>query len=81
MSAETVAKLVMMANQIATAFDGQRGEAVAETAGHIRAFWPRRMRDGIVRHLAAGGEGLTPPARAAVTQIAAALHPGESGAA
>ena len=81
MSADSAAKLVMMTNQIATAFDGQRGEAVAETASHIRAFWPRPMRDRIVRHLAAGGEGLTPTARAAVEQIATARQRGGSGAA
>ncbi len=70
MSAEPERKLVMMANQIATAFDGQSGDPVAETAGHIRAFWPIPMRDKIVRHLAAGGDGLSPTARAAIAQIA-----------
>lgn len=78
MSAEPAAKLVMMANQIAAAFDGRRGDAVQDTVGHIRAFWARPMREEILRHLAAGGEGLTPTARAAVAEIAASPRPGGS---
>ena len=74
MTTDAVAKLVAMANQIATAFEGQHGDAVADTADHIRMFWPRLMRDSIVRHLASGGEGLSPTARAAVGEMAAS-HP------
>lgn len=75
MSAELNSRLVMMANQIATAFEGQRGDAVAETAGHIRAFWPSLMRDQLIRYRQHGGEGLSPTAQAALEQIASALTP------
>ncbi|MEW6598388.1 MAG: formate dehydrogenase subunit delta [Pseudomonadota bacterium] len=70
MSAHQRRNLVMMANQIAIAFDGQRGDAVGQTVAHIKAFWPRPMREDILRHLSAGGEGLTPTARAAVARLA-----------
>ena len=72
MSAAVAGKLVRMANQIATAFDGQRGDAVGDTAAHLKAFWSRPMLEEILRHLAAGGEGLTPTARAAVAALAPA---------
>ena len=35
-----------------------RDEAVTETAGHIRAFWEPRMRQRLLDHSTAGGEGL-----------------------
>jgi formate dehydrogenase subunit delta len=70
MSAHQRHKLVMMANQVAVAFDSQRGDAVGQTVDHIKAFWPRRMREDILRHLLAGGEGLTPTAKAAVARLA-----------
>ena len=57
MSAGELARLIRMANQIATAFEGQGGQAARDTAGHIRAFWARPMREDIVRHLQAGGDG------------------------
>ena len=69
MSAELAAKLVAMANQIAKAFDSQRGDAVSQTAEHLGAFWTPPMRMAIVDHLRAGGEGLSPTARAAVTAL------------
>jgi formate dehydrogenase subunit delta len=62
--------LVRMANQIADFFRIQPGEdAVAGTASHIRAFWDPRMRKKMTEHLAAGGEGLSPLARAAVEKV------------
>lgn len=72
MTAEFSAKLVMMANQIAVAFERQHGDAAKETASHIRAFWPRPMREAIMRHLAAGQGGLSPAAQEAVAALAAA---------
>jgi formate dehydrogenase subunit delta len=75
MSAENLAKLVRMANQIAAEFEGQRGDAVAATAGHIQKFWSRTMRRDLLRQYAAGGGGLSPTARAAVARLAEASAP------
>jgi formate dehydrogenase subunit delta len=70
-SAAQDAKLVTMANQIATFFATQpQTDAVAGIENHIRKFWDPRMRGQIVGHLAGGGEGLTPLARAAIGRLA-----------
>lgn len=61
MSANTMAHLVYMANQIGTFFSSQKHEkAVAGIAKHIKDFWDPRMRARIEDHVAAGGEGLLP---------------------
>jgi formate dehydrogenase subunit delta len=63
-------RLVRMANQIGAFFRAQ-GEA-AQAAGvedHLRRFWEPRMRAQIVAHLAAGGAGLDPGVRAAVSRL------------
>ncbi|HUC18483.1 MAG TPA: formate dehydrogenase subunit delta [Acetobacteraceae bacterium] len=63
-------KLTYMANQIARFFASQPEEkAVAGALDHIRHFWDPRMRSQILAHLAAGGEGLDPVARAAVAKL------------
>jgi formate dehydrogenase subunit delta len=63
-------KLTYMANQIARFFASQPEEkAVAGTADHLRRFWDPRMRRQILAHLDAGGEGLDPIARAALTRL------------
>ncbi len=64
------ARLVVMANQIARFFDAQ-GEAacVAGVEDHLRKFWDPRMRREILAHLEAGGEGLAPAVRTAVTLL------------
>jgi formate dehydrogenase subunit delta len=64
------ARLVYLANQIAKFFHIQ-GEATAAAAveDHLRKFWDPRMRREIVAHLEAGGEGLSPAARAAVAGL------------
>lgn len=50
MSAETEARLVYMANQIARNFAAQGDEAaIKATADHIRLFWDPRMKEQIVR--------------------------------
>jgi len=67
------AKLVTMANQIAGFFAAQRGEAAQATAKHIADNWDGRMRAGLAAHLAAGGEGLSPIARAAAEILAGAV--------
>jgi formate dehydrogenase subunit delta len=61
------AKLVHMANQIATFFASQPPEtAVSGIESHIRKFWDPRMRAKII---AADGEGLAPLARAAIDRL------------
>lgn len=64
-------KLVTMANQIATFFATQpEADAVSGIETHIRKFWDPRMRGKIVDFLAAGGEGLSPLAREAISRLA-----------
>ncbi len=59
--AANVAKLVTMANQIATFFATQPGETqAAEVSGHLKAFWEPRMLQALYAHVDAGGEGLSP---------------------
>jgi formate dehydrogenase subunit delta len=61
-------QLVTMANDICTFFDSEVGaaEASKSVASHISRFWDPRMREQIIAHVAAGGEGLRPSAMAAV---------------
>ena len=66
------AKLVTMANQIADFFAAQRGAAAVAVADHIAKNWDGRMRAGLAAHVAAGGEGLSPIARAAAEALATA---------
>jgi formate dehydrogenase subunit delta len=54
-------KLVYMANQIRKFFARQgEGVAVRGTAEHLKKFWDPRMRETMLRHLAAGGDDLDP---------------------
>jgi formate dehydrogenase subunit delta len=63
-------RLVYMANQIGKFFASQGpDEAVAGTLDHLQKFWDPRMRAGIVAYLDAGGEGLEPNVREAVTRL------------
>lgn len=60
-------KLVYMANQIATFFKSQPGDdQVARVAAHLGDFWEPRMIDALRAHVAAGGTGLDPMAKAAL---------------
>ena len=62
-----IAKLRMMANQIARNFAAQGEEAaIAATAQHLRDFWDPRMKAAI---LADDRAGLEPIARAAVERF------------
>jgi formate dehydrogenase subunit delta len=64
------AKLVYMANQIATFFATQaHDEAVSGIENHIRKFWDPRMRAKIVSLAGAAGSGLDPLAQAAVQRL------------
>jgi len=66
----SVAKLVMMANQIGKFFASQGPqEAVAGTADHIRKFWEPQMRDAIMAHLESGGAGLDANVREALKTL------------
>ena len=73
---DTLHKLIYQANQIAREFENQRPREAAEaTWDHLWHFWDPRMRELIVAHLAAGGEGLRETARAAVAKLAAPVAP------
>jgi len=68
------AKLIYMANQIATFFVSQDQATAAEkTAEHLKKFWDPRMRKGIIADLDAGGAGLEPKVRAAVEKLRATV--------
>jgi formate dehydrogenase subunit delta len=73
MASDASAKLVRMANQIGQFFIGQGDEAsaVAGTIDHIRKNWPAAMREALVRHVRAGGSGLSPLARQAALGLEA----------
>ncbi len=63
-------RLVYMANQIARNFATMgMDDAAAATADHIASFWDPRMRAMILDRLNAGGEGMQPIARAAITML------------
>lgn len=68
-------KMVMMANQIATFFATQPGNAGAEgVAAHINDFWEPRMRAQLLAYAATGGAGLHPLAVEAVAAIRAPVE-------
>jgi len=63
-------RLIYMANQIGKFFQSQgHDKAVPGIAEHIRKFWDPRMRSAILAHLDAGGSGLDPEVRKAVTAL------------
>ena len=64
-------RLIYMANQIATFFAAQAGDAAAGTAGHLKSFWDPQMRAEIIAWKAAGGEGLDPVTAEAVGRLEA----------
>jgi formate dehydrogenase subunit delta len=67
-------KLVVMANQIARFFAAQGdARAVPQIADHIRQFWDPRMRRTMAAHIADGGAGLDPLAKAALAGISAEI--------
>ena len=71
MSGHTLDKLIYMANQIGREFAGQRPKEAAEaTYDHLWHFWEKRMREAIIAHLDAGGEGMTDVAKVAVRMLA-----------
>lgn len=66
-----VERLVAMVNDIASFFASEPDPETAadQVAAHLQRFWEPRMRGAIVRHLAAGGSGLTPLARSGVARL------------
>jgi formate dehydrogenase subunit delta len=66
-------KLLYMANQISKFFaHGSEEQAVFNTADHLKKFWDPRMRKVIFAHLDAGGAGLDPKVREAISSLKAA---------
>jgi len=63
--------LVQMANDISHFFQSEtdREVAVSSVAKHIRSFWVPRMRQHIIAHLHAGGEGMSTLSREAVLRL------------
>lgn len=69
-AAGTRAKIVRMANQIATFFKSKpHGEGVDGVAEHINKFWEPRMRRQLFEILDEGGQGLEPLAIEAAAKI------------
>ena len=66
-----IQQLVTMANDISNFFDSEVGasEASKSIASHIARFWDPRMREQIIAHASAGGEGLKPSALDAVKSL------------
>lgn len=62
-------KMVMMANQIATFFDSQPGDAPDKIAAHLREYWEPRMRAQLLSYLETGGAGLKPSAQEAARRL------------
>jgi formate dehydrogenase subunit delta len=63
--------LVSMANDISAFFFSEAGEQEAHkgVALHISRYWDPRMRQQIIAHAAAGGEGLCKSALDAVRSL------------
>lgn len=64
--------LVTMLNDISTFFSGEGDlqQAAAGTESHISRYWEKRMRQQMIEHYHAGGEGLNAVSRAAVAILA-----------
>jgi formate dehydrogenase subunit delta len=76
MSAEKMAKLVRMANQIGDYFRTlPEAEAVASTADHLRRFWTPKMLGEIVAFAASRDTDLNPIAARAVAELAKPAEP------
>lgn len=68
-----IEKLVRMANDISNFFDADPDKTIAVQGvkNHISRSWELRMRQAIVDHLNNhNGEGLSPLAKTAVSQLA-----------
>jgi len=65
--------LIKMANDISDFFgsDPDHASAVNGVLDHLRKFWEPRMRQAIIAHYRAGGEGLSDLAKDAVKELQA----------
>ena len=69
-SAQVVARIVRMANQIGTFFESKpHEEGVHGVAEHINKFWEPRMRRHFFEVVDAGGQGLKPIVVEAATSV------------
>ncbi|MCA1381720.1 formate dehydrogenase subunit delta [Bradyrhizobium sp. BRP23] len=67
-------RLIYMANQIGKFFGSQgHDKAVPGIAEHIKKFWDPRMKRAVFAHLDAGGAGLEPDVREAITALKQAM--------
>lgn len=66
-----VEKLLKMAEQITAnmAFTGDQGVVAAKVADHLNRFWDPRMKAAIRAYADENSEQLSPPLRAAVSQL------------
>ena len=64
-------KLVRMANDISNFFNAEPDKTVAAEGvkNHIARSWETRMKADIVAHYQRGGEGLSPLAKTAISQL------------
>lgn len=72
MKHSSIDSLIKMANQIAANFPSGADTAskASDIAGHIHRFWTPAMIARLGEHVAAGGEGVSPLAQAAVGLLA-----------
>lgn len=68
---QEIDSLVKMANQIANNLVFH-DDAVERVADHLQRFWAPSMIRKLTEHVAAGGSGLNPSAKAAVQRLAGA---------
>jgi formate dehydrogenase subunit delta len=63
---QEVPSYVRLANEISVQFVREPlAEAAVAVAAHMRSFWDPRMRNQLLAHVVAGGDGLHPIAVAA----------------
>jgi len=71
MSHNSTEQLVKMLNQIAinNPCAGDQDKAAEVVAGHVKKFWAKSMKDGIIGYVHDGGEGLCSVAKSAVRRL------------
>lgn len=68
-------RILSMANQIGDFFAPYPPERRAEgIRNHLRTYWDPRMRDQLLQHIAAGGEGLAASVIAGATLLQDESH-------
>lgn len=71
MSDQQLNSLIKMVNQISTnnQYHENDQQAADAIASHLTKFWARAMKQQIITHLEAGGEGLLPVSRMAIERL------------